>query len=699
MKKHGWCESLDGGKRDEATGYLEFYFRDIDGEKGVTIKAAGPIISIDKTERYTLDGDYDANGVFVFTSIRLTARDKDDSVWYLEHFVSGIQRKTAKKIMEALAVEDVFSCVEWEPEELMSRLQKISGFGAKKAKKVFDYVRRIPDDNKLYAYLCGLGVPYGAALACLDKGITLSDIKDNPYKMLDCGVPLEVCETVAKGSGVYPWDLKRIHAIARYVLNKIVNSGDTRVEYSRLCQAVTRLSAQNGFNRIPEDLAEIVISLSDYLKVYTDDGVEYASPSSTFWQEENIVRQLCRIAAAREGKDVSIETMVGVAEAETGMEYTEEQTRVFQALRTSGVSILVGGPGTGKTTVISGIVKAYRELFPVSPILLCAPTGRAASRLSEVCDYDAFTMHKAMDLKWFSNDPVVEPLAYGLIIVDEMSMCDTELFSYFMQAVPNDATVILAGDPEQIPSVGPGQVFRDLIDSETLPTYRFTQVIRQKEDSLIVRNAYAILEGKPLKAGPDFQIAVCKNDNALYNAIKNMKRKELPQILCPVKKTIAGTRSLNLLEQQRRNWQDKGIWLGDTLYHVGDHIIMTRNDYDLGFMNGDIGVIRDIQGDEIRIDFPEKSLLLDKNALGGIGLAYALTFHKSQGAECDDIMIVLPSRASVMASRELLYTAVTRAKNKVWLAAVDGVLENFLNGVRRTKRNCGLLSMLTGKVR
>lgn len=276
--------------------------------------------------------------------------------------------------------------------------------------------------------------------------------------------------------------------------------------------------------------------------------------------------------------------------------------------------------------------------------------------------------------------------------------CDTELFSVFMKSVVSGAMVVLSGDYDQIPSIGPGQVFRDLVESQRFRTCRLLKTVRQAEGSLIIHNAKRILEGKKLKTGVECQVIVVPNDHAIYQTIQKWNIQDIPQVLCPIKKTLAGTESLNVLIQSMHHWEDRGVLIDGIRFHTGDKVIMNINNYSIGYMNGDVGKIREIRNASMKIAFINKTVEITYSDLSGMDLAYALTFHKSQGAECESVGIILPEGAKNMASRELLYTAITRAKKRVWLIAAEGVLETYMKGMGRSYRECGLRSGLEGKI-
>lgn len=694
MELRGRCTQIEN--RDPLTGIVTFLFLDFDTEQ--VIRAIGAAARLEKNSQYLLEGDYHSDCTFRFGKIRLISCCSKESIDLLVDCISGISESVAREIVERFG-DDIFAYTQIE--NLEKELMKIHGIGPQKAQLVASFVRQGTAENDMFRFLSSYEIPYVSILAVLNETpkIRVDDIQANPYILMNHEVPFDVCDRIAMTNHIDPWSFERINSMAKQIVRRMHSRGNTRMPFDAFLNELTRYSLHNGKSTIgiPKDLAELVIGSASYMVTYFDDGTEYITTKDFFYKETSITKHVIRLQNSRHGYTDNISNYIEIVEKQ-GVQYNKEQRQAFEILETGGISVLTGGPGTGKTTTINGIIKAFFEMKPNSSVLLCAPTGRAAARMTEISGHLAKTMHKAMNLQWYNHNVKIDPLEYDFIIVDEMSMCDTELFYYFLKAVVSGTTILLSGDYDQIPSVGPGQVLRDIVESGRFQVYRLVQTIRQGEDSLIIENGRAVLQGKELKSGDDFQIVTMPNDNAIFRVIQKLNTDSMPQILCPVKKSLVGTYGINRIIQEHYHWDTDSIWIDGARFYVGDRIIMNSNNYEAGYMNGDVGDISALHDGWVKIDFVDKSLHISIGQLDDMSLSYALTFHKSQGAECEHVMIVLPSSAKTMASRELLYTAITRAKKKVWLLAVDDVLDSYLKAEKNSRRDCGLRSALAGSI-
>lgn len=696
MELKGRCQNIEN--INKVTGVTTFLLLDDINQKLIRVIGISPDIT--RNGQYQLRGQFQSDKIFYFESIRRMSDRRRESIHLLSDCIYGISEAIAEGIVDVLG-ENIYAYTEIE--NLDKKLYEIPGVGLKRAHNVKEFIYKASRQNELFHFLTKYNVPYSLSLKIIgaNPSISIMDVRKFPYSLMDFGVPFDICDEIAIKEQIDPWDFGRIDAILRSVLNQMNRQGNTRMAFNDFIEAVSSYSYQKGKRlvNIPADLIRIIACATKYLKVYKEEGLEYVSSLTAYLQEKDIVKNCERVETYRKRYDGNLGKQIQMTEENIGIQYNEEQKKAFEIISEGGMGLLLGGPGTGKTTIINGLIQVFLMVYPEEKVLLCAPTGRAAARLAEISGRDAKTLHKAMGLKWYGNrNSHTNPLEYGLIIVDEMGMCDTELFSVFLKSVVSGTAVVLSGDYDQIPSVGPGQVFRDLVESKRFRICQLLKTVRQGEGSLIIQNAKRILEGEKLKTGTEFQIVVVPNDHAIYQTIQKWKVQDVPQILCPIKKTLAGTESLNILIQSMHHWEDRGVLIDGTWFHVGDKVIMNANNYPVGYMNGDVGEIREIRNSSMKIAFINKTLEIACSALSGMDLAYALTFHKSQGAECENVGIVLPESAKNMASRELLYTAVTRAKKKVWLIAAEGVLETYRTVVGRSYRECGLRSGLEGKI-
>ena len=362
-----------------------------------------------------------------------------------------------------------------------------------------------------------------------------------------------------------------------------------------------------------------------------------------------------------------------------------------------------GGPGTGKTTTIKGIIYAFERIHPNAVVKLCAPSGRAAQRMSESTGKPATTVHRLLDYRPFGDTEIhkdaADPIEADLIVVDEMSMMGVELFDIFLEAVKTGTTLVLVGDIDQLEAVGPGAVFRDLLNAPDSLTQKvlLTEIFRQKEGSPIIVNAGYINNGiHNLKLCNDFQVIHTKNEEeTLKECISLMQRLYNPddpfetQILCPANKGESGIRSLNTALQSLLNGNAKGVRYGSTVFRKNDKIIMFRNNYAADYYNGDIGIIKDIdENNRMKVEIRGNQFEIKRDMLDDMHLSYGMTIHKSQGSEFQNVIVVLPMEPKSMLVRNLLYTAVTglrlkfTSSTRVLLSKQQSALPNRTNGLQ-----------------
>lgn len=683
-------------QKDSVTGTGYFVLLLPKEQKRITVVGAVPVLF--KRASYRLTGFYGNDGIFYLEKIRRWTESTEEAVGAIINGIPGFPRELAEVIVHKFGVdifgyEDVYNT-------LSTDLRTINRLGTKRVEALLDFLHRGEEENKLFYFLSELNIPYECILSYMRESKSLDTLMNNPYILMLHGASFPLCDKIAVKYGMDPWNFKRIQALTRSSIKQMEQNGHTRMELSMFLSRTATYSRLRGKSTIgiPEELLELSIYSDPSLKVYEDDDKVYVSLKERFLQEQSIVEHLQRLMNHAKSWTGDLDPIIQDVEHFNRIRYNKEQRTVFQILKVGGIAILLGGPGTGKTTTINGLVQAYINLHPSNRVLLCAPTGRAASRMAEVSGRTAMTMHKSMSLKWFNkNDTIVEPLPYDLIIADEMSMCDTELFATFISAAVSGTTILLTGDYEQLPSVGPGQVFRDLVESGALPVYRLTEPIRQKEGSRIISNAKAVLQGWELQTGADFVIQTVESDEAILRMIRSSGIQADTQYMTPVRKGPAGTDALNRIIQDSFKFTDPGIYIDGLRLHEGDRIIMNQNNYPCDYMNGDVGIIRTISNSTLEIQFADKTLQLSASECNGMSLAYILTVHKSQGAECDCVHLILSSESNIMASKELLYTAITRARKKVVITAVRGILENFLSAENKGIRECGLFRMLKAK--
>ena len=672
-------------------------FRIVEEGTGRRFTARGFLHEIKIGTRIVLKGvsGPDGGGYISYGSAHTVVNTEEEAVSVLA-CAEGISEKTARMIIGELGI-DVFGYL--DRPDFFRELMKIPGIGPSKASALTTFLKKQACSNEDYAWLMGKGFPYLSAMQVIKERGTgareyvLSDPYAPMYKEQAC---FEVCDAIAKEAGMDIWSLKRVRAIIRAVLETDAVGGNTRMPMEDFIRCCSRLSVWDGGTAIPDEVFSLV-AFDSGCCTFGAHGEEYACLRKLKLAESSIVFDLTRLrASARRQGAASIKEIEEI-EKETGITYNREQREVFGIFTHGGMAALTGYPGTGKTTVINGLIRHYEKICPDARILLCAPTGRAASRAGEASGRNGLTMHKAMKRTPYDNGGrQTEPLDYDFIIADEMSMCDTELFACFLSAVKSGATVLLAGDPDQLPSVGAGQVFRDLIRSGAIPVYRLTKLVRQEEASGIVRNARAALSGEEIREYRDFQIFVCTDKNTIAEQVIREAGKfpSMPLILSPVKKGTGGVYELNQKMQEKFKRSDRFVWINGVQFFFGDPVIMTHNNYKYGYYNGETGTFLRAEGGILSISLPGRILTLDISDASEMALAYALTVHRAQGTEANFCITVLPEEARHMVSRELLNTAFTRAKKTVTVIAAEREFGRHAQ-VNQVWRECGLAELLT----
>lgn len=439
-------------------------------------------------------------------------------------------------------------------------------------------------------------------------------------------------------------------------------------------------------------------------------------PQKYLTAEKRIAKNIRRLASAScENQSFSPDLILYAARA-CKMNYGEQQRSAFpMVLRKKGVKILTGGPGTGKTTTILGILLAYKRMHPKDTIRLCAPTGRAAQRMAESTHMEAVTVHRLLDLKPYGDTTVCkdssDPIDADLIVVDEMSMINIEVFDLLLEAIKTGTTLVLVGDINQLESVGAGAVLHDLLEApeSLIPRTMLTDVFRQKGDSSIISNAIRINAGiTTLDERPDFQVIHTKSAEESLEQVKSLMKKlynpEEPfstQILCPARKGISGVENMNIALQALLNPQTKGITYGSIKYRLNDKVMFYKNNYsissyegEIGLYNGDIGKIVKVSESGLTVNVRNSHYEITRDLMDNLGLSYAMTIHKSQGSEFSCIIVVMPAEPTNMLVRNLFYTAVTRAKKKVYVIDESYAMETSIRIAKAGKRLTNLAEYL-----
>ncbi len=597
--------------------------------------------------------------------------------------VRGIGPHFAKVLVKAFG-EDVFSVIENHPEKLLS----LPGIGRKRMETVVDAWReqRAVRDIMVFLQSHGVGTARAVRIYKTYGEGAVAAVSANPYRLvLDIqGIGFKTADTIASKLGIPSDSLVRARAGVRHVLQEITGEGHSAAEKERLIADAVELLGIAG-ETIAEALKQEIVEGS---LVQDDIGEKPCIyPAALYRAESGVAVAIGRLQGGGDTPwgPVDVAETLQKVERDTGLKLSASQKEAFALALTSKLVVITGGPGVGKTTLVNAVLRAVRSFG--RKVLLCAPTGRAAKRLSESTGLDAKTIHRLLEF-----DPVTfgfrhgreKPLAADLVVVDEASMIDVSLMHALLSAVPDNAALMIVGDTDQLPSVGPGAVLDDLIASGAVPVVRLTEIFRQAAESGIIVNAHMINRGKmPLERGgeglSDFYFVPAAEPEEIYSKLLEVITRRIPatfdldpvrdiQVLSPMNRGGLGTGSLNAALQKALNPEGgEGIVRFGTNYSRGDKVIQLVNNYDKDVFNGDIGVITTVNGEErtVTVDFDRRDVEYEFAELDELGLAYATSIHKSQGSEYPAVVIPLAMQHYMLLQRNLLYTAVTRGRKLV----------------------------------
>lgn len=714
---------------DEVSGYI---VAELETEEAI-VTITGELGKIEPGEELELTGSYVSHPRFgqQFRA-ESCVRTLPSTVVNIERYLAsgiihGIGKALAKRIVAEFG-EFTLQVIEKEPEKLC----RIKGISPAKCEEISAAAQQIFGLRSLMGRLQTYGVAAGIAMQAYRRwGVAAWEvIQENPFRLCGNGIALEfrTAEKIAKDLQIPANSPKRLLAGFRWLLETAALEGNTCLPFASfrdIALEALKIQEQDFQSAYTEALEERVIFC------YSAADGEYVYLDIFYTAEDFIASRIAAMLSFSPPEDFDCRKAIELEEQETGMTYAALQKKAIACAFSRGIMVLTGGPGTGKTTTLNGVI--HLCLKAGSSVLLAAPTGRAAKRMTELTGREAKTIHRLLGMDYNDDGQLVfqhheqNPLSADVIIVDEVSMVDTLLFEGLLRAVRLSARIVLVGDEDQLPSVGAGHLLHTLIASKRLPVVRLTEIFRQAQESCIVRSAHRIVNGEMpdlLEKQSDFFFFDRRDASDAATFLKDLYSRRLPQaygyspvsdiqVITPTRKGILGTVMLNQLLQETVNPAQYGKMVLKNLQYTfreGDKIMQTRNQYEMewtkdgergtGIFNGDMGTVTmiDKATNTLRADFDGRIVTYRADQLEQLELSYAVTVHKSQGSEFEAVILVLPEGSDRLSYRSLLYTAVTRAKKLLILIGSPRKVREMVQNQEPTMRFSCLCSMLANMI-
>ena len=721
--------------RNEDNGYTVMVLKGVKDEDELTCVGTFPVI--------TQGASIEAEGNFIqhpvygkqFQAVRLTEKMPEDAMAMERYLgsgaIKGIGAALAARIVRKFGA-DTIRIVEEEPE----RLAEVKGISEKKAREIAGQVTQKTEMRKAMIFLqkYGISLNLGAKIYQKYRESLYTVLQENPYKLAEdiSGVGFKIADEIASRIGIHADSDYRIRSGMLYTL--LQASGEGHI-YLPKDQLFARCAQLLGVDEpyMEKHLMDMVIDRKLVLKEKNGETVVY--PSQYYYLELNTARMLCELNILYPEDEELIRKRIAMIEKETDTVLDEMQKKAVTEAASHGLFILTGGPGTGKTTTINAIIQFFEG--EGAELRLAAPTGRAAKRMTETTGYEAQTIHRLLELNGMPEEErdgghsakfernAQNPLEADVIIIDEMSMVDIHLMHSLLLAVTTGTRLILVGDENQLPSVGPGNVLRDIIYSGCFPVVELTKIFRQASESDIVVNAHKINRGEPVQINNksrDFFFLKRYDADIIIRVVIALIQEKLPkyveakpfeiQVLTPMRKGLLGVERLNQILQRYLNPPDpskKEKEIGQGLFREGDKVMQIRNNYQLewevrgrygipvdkgvGVFNGDTGIIRMINefAELAEVEFEDgRYAQYTFKQLDELELAYAVTIHKSQGSEYPAVIIPILSGPRMLMNRNLLYTAVTRARKCVTVVGSEETFREMINNEKQQRRYSSL---------
>ncbi len=593
-------------------------------------------------------------------------------------------------------------------EENIQLLLKVEGIGRKRVEMIYESWEKQKEIKNIMLFLqeSGVNTSFAAKIYAQYGDKSIRKVRENPFCLADdiWGIGFKTADIIAQNLGIDKQSYIRLRSGIMYTLGELAGAGHVYAEHGQLLvKASALLNAEEEY---------IVMTVDQMVKdndLITEENAIYLPPF--YYSETGTANKLIKLAN-RPGKNLEGSTDITKIEERLNIKYDKLQADAIKQAAMSKVLVLTGGPGTGKTTVTKGIIAMYQEHG--LKILLAAPTGRAAKRMTEATGIEAKTIHRLLECKppegYQKNNE--NPLEGDVLIVDECSMIDIVLMNSLLKALPEDMRLVLAGDINQLPSVGAGNVLRDIIDSGKFPVIELKKIFRQAQSSRIIMNSHRINAGEmpDISNGKnsDFFFIQKETPGQAAEEIVNLVKYNLPnyykippsqiQVLSPLQRGAAGAANLNIILQEALNPGGPGIRHGGYIFRTNDKVMQIKNNYDKEVFNGDTGIIEktSLEDHTLIINFDGRHIEYDASELDELVLAYATTIHKSQGSEYPVVVMPVLMEHYIMLQRNLVYTGITRAKKILVIVGTRKALEYSVNNMQVTKRNTMLKERLEG---
>ncbi|KYH32434.1 ATP-dependent RecD-like DNA helicase [Clostridium tepidiprofundi DSM 19306] len=642
--------------------------------------------------------------------------------------ISGIGPVTAKKIVEHFGEETLHIL-----DNDVDRLREIEGIGDKKIKVIIQSYSKQKEIRDIMVFLQTYGVSVSQCVKIHKKygSNSISVVKENPYRLTDDirGIGFKTADKLARNLGIEKDSPFRIQSGIKYVINEFCALGNTYMPYEKLIKEAADIL---GVSEESVDKGVYECALEGKIKIETIDEERCVFTIPFYYSELSVTKKVIGLTVGEYKKlKIDIEKEINKFEEKNNISLAQSQKEAIIGAVNYGIEIITGGPGTGKTTIINCIIDIFENAG--LNVYMAAPTGRAAKRMAEATGREAKTIHRLLELGYGEQDSMEffkneqSPLDCDVLIIDEASMIDIMLMNNLLKAINYGTRIIIVGDVDQLPSVGPGNVLRDIIESRCVKVVRLKEIFRQSKESMIIVNAHKINNGEmPIlnKKNNDFYFMRCEERDKILSTIIELINVRLPkfnnewnnindiQILSPMRRGTLGVENFNIELQNVLNPKSndkKEKKFHDTVFRVGDKVMQTKNNYSIkwnkldsgdsgmGVFNGDVGYVRDIDEDEnVTVIFDDdKVVQYDNTSLDELTLAYAITIHKSQGSEFPVVIIPMFMGPPLLMNKNLLYTGITRAKKLVVIVGSEKALSFMIKNDRSFERYSALRWRIT----